>query len=138
MTVTAAKALAELNNLTVSGSINYIPTDDAALHGTVAAQSPEAETQVIQSTAVVLSVYSYEPNTRACEVPLELPTSEVTISIRVTMVENGIESTVWEGHVDPMDSRNPSVRFKAQNAGNYVYKVYMNNKFLYQQQLTMK
>ncbi|MDO4483385.1 MAG: Stk1 family PASTA domain-containing Ser/Thr kinase [Clostridia bacterium] len=137
-TLQEARDLLESNDLVMNANLLYQETDDPALHGTVANQSPEAGTQVILETAVTLTLYRVPAMTHSAEITLELPDSETTINVRLTMMENGEETIRWQGDFAPDATRHPVMELTAAEAGSYIYKVYINDKFVYQQQVTME
>ena len=130
------------SNLTASGlnmssGVSYVETDDASLHGSVAAQNPPADTQVVQGTQVVLSIYRVPSMLAKATVTLELPQSEGLTSVRVSLVRGEAEVIVYQGEYPANASRHPEVELKAQDPGDYIYKVYFGDRFAYQQQVTL-
>lgn len=137
-TLSEAKELLVSGGLTLHANLQYQETADASLHGTVAMQSPAAGSQVILGTAVTLTLYRVPSLTHAAVVTLELPESAAPLSVRVTLTEDGSESTVWEAEYAADSTRHPSLEISAKAAGAYFYKVYIDDKFAYQQQVTME
>ena len=137
-TLAEAKELLTSSGLTLHANLQYQETGDASLHGTVAMQSPAAGSQVILGTSVTLTLYRVPSLTHAAVVTLELPESASALTVRVTLVENGEEGTVWEAEYAADATRHPSLELSAKEAGTYFYKVYINDKFAYQQQVTME
>ena len=137
-TLAEAKELLLSNELSLSANLQYQETSDASLHGTVAMQSPAAGTQVIQKTSVTLTLYRVPSLTHAAVVTLQLPESTTSVVVRVTLTEDGVENTVWQMDYAPDATRRPQLELTAKEAGTYIYKVYVNEKFAYQQQVTME
>lgn len=133
-----AKELLVSSGLTLHANLQYQQTADASLHGTVAMQSPAAGSQVILGTAVTLTLYRVPSLTHAAVVTLELPESSASLAVRVTLTEDGVENTVWEAEYAAESTRHPSLEISAKTAGVYFYKVYIDGKFAYQQQVTME
>ena len=136
--LTEAQAELSGTGLTMSSAVTYVDTQDASLHGRVAAQSPAADTQVVQGAQVTLSIYRVESMLARSSVTLDLPQSEGLISVRITLVQGDTEVTVSQGEYPANASRHPEVELTAQDAGDYIYKVYFGDKFAYQQQVTLQ
>ena len=72
---------------------------EANQHGKVALQSPVAGTQVIEGTAVTLSVYRVASLVHAAQVDITLPESDASIDVRITLVDDeGIEDRGLRRH----------------------------------------
>ncbi len=138
-TLEEATELLTSSGLTLNANLQYQETTDASLHGTVALQSPAAGTQVILGTAVTLTVYRVPSLTHAANVTLELTSSTNTIAVRVTLVEDGNEITMWENQAyGAGETRQPTIELTAKEAGTYDYRVYIDGKFAYQKKVTME
>lgn len=138
-TLEEATELLTSSDLTLNANLQYQETTDASLHGTVALQSPAAGTQVILGTAVTLTVYRVPSLTHAANVTLELTSSTAAISVRVTLVEDGNEITMWENAAyGAGETRQPTIELTAKEAGTYDYRVYIDGKFAYQKKVTME
>ena len=137
-TLAEAKDLLVSSELNLSANLQYQETSDASLHGTVAMQSPAAGTQVILRTAVTLTLYRVPSLTHAAVVTLQLPESTTPVVVRVTLTEDGVENTVWQMDYAPDATRRPQLELTSKEPGTYIYKVYVNEKFAYQQQVTME
>ena len=138
-TLEEATELLTSSGLTLNANLQYQETTDASLHGTVALQSPAAGTQVILGTAVTLTVYRVPSLTHAANVTLELTSSTNTIAVRVTLVEDGNEITMWENTAyGAGETRQPTIELTAKEAGTYDYRVYIDGKFAYQKKVTME
>lgn len=124
--------------LTTSPMITYIDTEDAALHNHVAEQSPAVDQQVMLNTSVTLSVYRVAALMHRSKVILDLPESDGLTSVRVTLSDGVGEYNVYQGDFPANASRHPEVELAANEAGTYTYRVYCNNDFQYQQQVTME
>lgn len=137
MTLSEARESIESNGLSMSANISYVETEDASLHNRVAAQSPAAETAVIQGTTVSLSVYRVSSMLHRAMVTLELPQSDGLTSVRVTLSDGTMEYTIYQNDFPANASRYPEVELAAQEAGTFTYRVYINERFTYQQQVTL-
>ncbi|MBQ8555639.1 MAG: Stk1 family PASTA domain-containing Ser/Thr kinase [Clostridia bacterium] len=137
-TLGEARDLILAAGLSVNASIQYIETTEPSLHGLVASQSPAADTQVIQGTSVTLTVCRVPAMLARAEISLDLPQSDSLTSVRVTLSDEGGEYTVYQSDFPANASRHPVVELVANDAGSYTYRVYFNNVFAYQQQVTLE
>ena len=133
-----ARALLLGSGLTVSDTVQFVNAEDASLHGMVAAQSPASGSQVIQGTAVTLTVYQVPGMTRSAQVTLQLPESDATLNVRVLLSENGAETSVYQADFAPDAPRQVDITLTAQLPGTYTYKVYFGDRFAYQATVTME
>ena len=138
ITLAEAQAALSAGGLTMSSAVTYVDTQDTSLHGRVAAQSPAADTQVVQGAQVTLSIYRVESMLARSSVTLDLPQSDSLTSVRITLVQGDTEVTVYQGEYPANASRHPEVELTAQDPGDYIYKVYFGDKFAYQQQVTLQ
>lgn len=126
-----AELLLSASGLNVSTTLRYTDTEDERLHGYVAAQYPMEGTQVIQGTAVQLTLYQKPGMNHSALITLNLPNTASDTSVRVTVMENGVEKTVYQGSFSAADSRHPEVTVSVQMPGVYTYRVYSNGEFSY-------
>lgn len=136
-TLTQAQDLLLSAGLTQGVNLQYLETDNTALHGMIAMQTPAAGEQVMAGASVTLTLYRVPSMTHAAIVNLNLPQDQATASVRVTLTEDGSERTVWQMDYPADSPRDPEIEISAQAAGEYVYKVYINDKFAYQQSITL-
>ena len=122
----------------MNASVTYVDTTEAALHNTIASQTPAAETPVILGGQVAVTVYRVPELMAGAKVILDLPQSDSLTSVRITLNGGMGEVTVFQGEFPANASRHPEVELKAQEAGDYTYRVYFNEKFAYQHQVTLK
>ncbi len=66
-------------------TLNYVDTEDASLHGRVAQQTPEAESRVVLSSPVTLSLYRCAAMVREVNVEVTVPENENDVTVRVTI-----------------------------------------------------
>ena len=137
MAMDQARQTIEENGLTMNANVRYVETADTSLHNRVAEQSPEAETAVIQGTTVNLSVYRVASMLHRATVTLDLPASDGLTSVRVTLSDGASEFTIYQNDFPANASRHPEVELLHQEAGEYTYRVYFNDKFAYQQQVKL-
>ncbi len=82
---------AEINllnqNLTLHPALKYVDTGISELHGTVAAQMPDADTRVAQNTAVTLTIYQHRENSKI--ISFTAPESEQQQVIRFAVQASG-------------------------------------------------
>ncbi len=133
-----AQARLTASGLTMSTGVTYVETNDVSLHSTVAAQSPAADSQVVQGTQVALTLYRVPSMLARAYVTLDLPQSEGLTSVRITLLQGDSEVIVYQGEYPANASRHPEVELTAQDPGDYTYKVYFGDKFAYQQQVTLQ
>jgi len=124
--------------LALNASVAYVDTTDASLHNTIASQTPAAETPVILGGQVTVSVYRVPELLARAKIILDLPQSDSLTSVRITLNGGTGEVTVFQGEFTANTSRHPEVELTAQEAGDYTYRVYFNDKFAYQHQVTLK
>ncbi|MBR6029379.1 MAG: Stk1 family PASTA domain-containing Ser/Thr kinase [Clostridia bacterium] len=124
--------------LKVNPSVSIVTTEDAALHGTVASQSLEAGSQVILGTSVTLSVYRVPSLTHSAPVTLDLPDTQSVIAVRVTLSQGSGEVTVYRGDVAADAPRNPEITVQCAHPGTYTLKVYMDETYKYNMDLTVE
>ena len=136
-TLVQAQDLLLSAGLTMNVNLQYIDTQNLSMHGVIAAQSPNGGEQVMAGTPVTLTLYRVPELTHAARVTLQLPESQSAVSVRVTLTEAGSEKTVWQMNYTADSTRSPEIEISAQDAGEYVYKVYINDKFAYQQSITI-
>lgn len=117
--------------LTLNEEITYVDTEDTSLHGRVGYQSITADTAVIQGTVISLSVYRVQSLLHRASVELELPASDSLLTVRVTLVADAGEVTVYQELYPSNASRHPEVPLVSDEAGEFTYKVYVNNVFKY-------
>ena len=74
-------------NLTQHPALKYVDTGISELHGTVAAQMPDADTRVAQNTAVTLTIYQHRENSKI--ISFTAPESEQQQVIRFAVQASG-------------------------------------------------
>lgn len=125
-------------SLTLSSDVTYVDVSDETLHNVIATQSPAADTAVIQGAKVTLSVYRVPGLLARAKVILDLPQADSLTGVRITLSTGSSEVTVYQGEFTANTSRHPEVELTAQEKGDYTYRVYFNEKFAYQHQVTLK
>ena len=137
------KSLAESEDLLVSSGLAMNPnlsweiTSDASKHGLVAEQSPAAGLQVTEGTAVTLTLWRVPALAHTETITLDLPVIESTLTVRVTLSSDQEESVIYQATVTP-ETASPQVEIWAAQAGTYFYRVYVNDSFAYQKQITLE
>lgn len=135
---TQAQDMLQAASLALSSEVTYVDTDNASLHNTIASQTPAADTAVIQGAKVTLTVYRVPSMLASARVILDLPQAEGLTAVRITLSTGSNEVTVYQGEFTANSSRHPEVELTAQEAGDYTYRVYFNEKFAYQHQVSLK
>ena len=87
---------------------------------------------------MTLTVYRVQALLSSAVITLDLPQSDGLVSVRVTVDGGEGEYTAYQGEFASDASRRPEVELKAQEPGDYTYRVYFNDKFAYQHQVTLK
>ena len=137
MALAEARQAIEDGGLSMNANIRYVETTDTASHNRVAEQYPEADTAVIQGTTVSLSVYRVNSMLHRATVTLDLPVSDSLTSVRVTLSDGASEYTIYQSDFPANASRHPEVELLSQEAGEFTYRVYFNERFAYQHQVTL-
>lgn len=135
---TQAQDMLQAASLALSSEVTYVDTDNASLHNTIASQTPAADTAVIQGAKVTLTVYRVPSMLASARVILDLPQAEGLTAVRITLSTGSSEVTVYQGEFTANSSRHPEVELTAQEADDYTYRVYFNEKFAYQHQVSLK
>lgn len=137
VSLTQARDALVASGMILNASLQYVETNNAALHNTVATQSPVADTAAMQGTSVSLSLYRVDSMMHRHRMLLDLPPSNSLTSVRVTLGDGSMEYTVFRGDFPANASRQPEIEIASLEAGTYTCKVYFNEKFAYQQQVTI-
>ncbi|MBQ2953896.1 MAG: Stk1 family PASTA domain-containing Ser/Thr kinase [Clostridia bacterium] len=130
-TFSEARELISAAGLTLNAAIEYVETTDETLHGKVKQQSIAADTAVIQGTAVSLTVYRVPSMLHRARLTIDLPESDGLTNVRVTLVDEGGEVTVYQQDYPSNASRHPEVELVCEEAGEFTCRVYINNVFKY-------
>ncbi|MBE5798028.1 MAG: Stk1 family PASTA domain-containing Ser/Thr kinase [Clostridiales bacterium] len=130
-TLREAMELISSSGLTLNAAIEYVDTQEEIYHDRVREQSIAADTAVIQGTTLTLSVYRVQSMLRRAKVELELPASDSLVSVRVTLLSDSGEVTAYQNDFPSNASRHPEVELVSSNAGEFTYRVYVNNVFKY-------
>lgn len=137
MNLSAAQETLTAAGLGLNASVSYVDSTEAALHNTIASQTPAADTATILNGQVTVTVYRVPELLARAKVILDLPQSDSLTSVRITLNGGMGEVTVYQGEFTANASRHPEVELTAQEAGDYTYRVYFNDKFAYQHQVTL-
>ena len=131
---------AEINllnqNLQLHPALKYTSTSIAELHGTVAAQIPEAETRVAQNTAVTLTVYQLENRSDSKTITVPVPESEQSLVVKMTVQASGstVEIDSRTITVGPEDDR--EIQYTVTIPDDRIYSVFVYiNDVLYDQKV---
>ncbi len=133
-----ARELITAAGLTVDANIRYIETEEKALHGRVTEQSPAADVQALQGTSVTLTVCRVPSMLSRAKVTIDLPEADSLTSVRITLSDAGGEYMVYQGDFPANASRRPEVELVSNEAGNFTYRVYINNTFKYSNMVTFE
>ena len=133
-----ARSLITGAGLTLSSTVEYVETNDVTLHGRVKQQSITADTAVIQGTTVSLVVYRVPSMLCRARLTLDLPESDGLTSVRVTMMDEGAEVTLYQMDYPSNASRHPEAELVSDEAGEFTCRVYINNVFKYTKTVTFE
>ena len=125
------------NNLTLQPALKYTPTDNPELHGTVAEQLPEANSQAAEDTAVSLVLYEHPDMIQTVQVSVKLPKDEQSLKVKISVQASGsnIELDSRSYTVAPEDPRTIEETFKIPDGRPYYYLVYVGDVLQVQKQL---
>lgn len=138
-TLQEARELLSSAKLTLNTQIQSVDSAEANQHGKVALQSPVAGTQVIEGTAVTLSVYRVASLVHAAQVDITLPESDASMDVRITLVDDeGIETEVYADTLAADSPRNTTVTIESTLTGSHVCRVYLDGSFAYQRTVTLE
>ncbi len=114
--------------MTLNTTLNYVDTEDESLHGRVAAQTPEAESRVVLSSPVTLSIYRCPALAREVSVEVTVPENENDVTVRVTIqAENSMNELQVISYVCAKDnSRTLSVPVYLPDSRKYVCMIYQD------------
>ncbi len=114
--------------MTLNTTLNYVDTEDASLHGRVAQQTPEAESRVVLSSPVTLSLYRCAAMVREVNVEVTVPENENDVTVRVTIqAENSTNELQVITYVCAKDnSRTQTVPVYLPDERKYACMVYFD------------
>ena len=116
------------SNLNLNPMLQYVDTEYEDEHGIVTAQSPEAESRVVQDTSVSLQVYRCAKKNPYTEITVTIPESEkdVTVRIMIRPVGSSFEyedaTILWTSDAD----RSRRISVKKPDERDYTYTVYVD------------
>lgn len=128
------KASAEMlqgYDLAMNPALTIQTTDDTALHGIVAGQTPAADTPVVLGTAVTLTMYSCPLMEHTVNLELTLQPSEIERNIKIMIQKEDEDFQIQAASYVLQPDQEVSVRkydFSVPESGNYFYHVYVNNE----------
>ena len=125
-----AEQLITVSNLTLNPMIEYVDTDNKALHGKVAKQSPEKEMHAGFYTPVELHVYHCAGITATDTVNVTVPETDTDVTVKITIqAENSVyELTAYTYPCPPDSVRNRSVTIEYPDDRVYTWRVYQNGE----------
>ena len=128
MTLEEAENAITNSQLTLNLNLNYVDTEDRLLHGLVAQQSPETDTQVVLSSAVTLYLYRCAEALRSEVIEVNVPSNDADRTVRVTIqAENSTNELVIATFPCLKDSnRDYLVTVQFPDDRNYVCMVYVD------------
>ena len=95
-TLTEARQMLENAGLTLSTSVEMLPTEDPNLRNTVASQVPAADAALMEGSEIRVTLYVRGSELKTGTFTLRLPEADGQISVRVTLVVGDLEATAPE------------------------------------------
>lgn len=128
MTLAKAEELITNGKLVLNTALNYVDTEDKALHGTVAQQLPEADSRAVLNAPVTLYLYRCAEVSRTMKIEVNVPESESDVTVRVTIqAEGSIYEIPFVSYVVAADQyRVQEVTLVFPDNRKYVCMVYMD------------
>ena len=128
LTLAEAEEILLDRNLIMGSTLQYKMTEDAAFHGLVSDQSPEADTHVVQNTAVSLKVYRCEDVADAKTISVSVPDDGKDHTVRITLQAD--KSTVQLEAVTYMSTadswRTQDFQLNLPDDRDYWYIIYLD------------
>lgn len=118
-------------DLTLNPVLVIQTTDEEALHGTVATQTPAADTPVVLGTAVTLTMYSCPKREHPVSLALTLQPSELERNVKIMIQKEEDDFQIQAGAFVLQPDREAIVRtydFTVPEPGSYIYRVFVNNE----------
>ena len=130
LTFAEAEKLLLQNDLALNPVINYMDTRVAAEHGQVASQVPDADQKVMQGTQVSLNIYRYPTDRSLVEVPVDVPKSDETVAVRITLQAAGSAFEFIALTYDcTADKTGPQImKFNLPDDRVYTCRIYLNDE----------
>ena len=137
MTLEAAEQMLIDNNLVLSPQLQYADTESEEEHGYVSAQSPEADSRVVQGKSISLQVFRCAKMNPYTEITVTIPESDKDVTVRIMIHAAGSSfeyedaTILWTSDAD----RSRKISVKKPDNRNYTYTVYMDGVQLEQKEL---
>ena len=130
LTFAEAEEMLKQKELNLNPTVNFVDTRKAAEHGLIAAQAPDPELRVMQSTAVTLSVYRYPTDRSAADVSVNVPEGTADVNVRITLQagETAHEFTALEYVCTPDRSGPQTMKINLPDERIYTCRVYLNDE----------
>ncbi len=129
-TFAEAEELLLQQELTLNPTINYMDTRKATEHGLVAVQSPDADQKVMLGTSVSLSIYRYPTNRSLAEVPVDVPDSDESVNVRITLqaADSAFEFTALSYECTSDKTGLQTMKINLPDDRVYTCRVYLNDE----------
>jgi serine/threonine-protein kinase len=130
LTFAEAEQLLLQNDLALNPVVNYMDTRTAAEHGQVASQSPDPDQKVMRGTQVSLNIYRYPTDRSLVEVPVDVPKSDETVAVRITLQAAGSAFEFIALTYDcTADKTGPQImKFNLPDDRVYTCRIYLNDE----------
>ena len=116
-------------SLSLSTTLNYVDTENAAYHGLVAGQTPEAGVTVMQQAQVAVSIYRCPDALRREEIEVTLNESESDIALKITLqaTDSSVEWVAITSTCTPEVLRQQTIPVELPDGRDYICTVYLDN-----------
>ena len=127
-TLTDAETALQNNNLVMNPTLQYVDTAETGQHGLIAAQSPEADSRVIQNTPVSLKIYRCAEVSASIEIEVTVPKGDKDVTVRITLqAEDSTVELEALSYVCAADAyRTQNVKLNLPDGRKYWYTVYLD------------
>ena len=132
LTFAEAEQLLLQNELTLNPNVNYMDTRKASEHGEVASQVPDADQKVMLGTSVSLNIYRYPTDRSLAEVPVDVPESEASVAVRITLQAAGsaFEFTALSYECAADRTGPQTMKINLPDDRVYTCRVYLNDEIV--------
>ena len=135
LTLAEAEEVVTDSQLTLNPLLNYVDTEDDLQHGLIAQQTPEADSRVVLSSPVTLSLYRCLPDVRSEVLEVSVPPNEENTDVTVKVTFQAEDSTyewTYTTFICVADSLNRDylVTIEFPDNRNYICVVYTDGALL--------
>ena len=114
-------------NLALSPRVEMLPTDNPSKRNTVATQSTQPDTALMEGEEIEVSVYVSYTDLKKGILTLHLPESDGQIAVRVTLEVGGGWVNVFEASYKADEEREQPVEITSWIEGTHAVRIYVND-----------